>query len=70
MTKRKGGFYTHAFEVLGTDSLGRETTFIIPHTCKTYAQAVLYWKNIWGKTCKAELLRNSRPLDNNLAHAC
>lgn len=70
MTKRKGGFYTHSFEILGTDEYGRATTFIIPHSCKTYAQAIKYWAKIWGKKCKAELLRNSKPFDNRIAHAC
>lgn len=69
MTKRKGGIYCHWFEVLGLDRNGNKTVFIIPFECKTYAQAIKYWNKIWGKDCKAEILRNAKPLNTKITLA-
>lgn len=69
MTKRKRGLYCHWFEILGLDNRGNETVFIIPLTCKTYAQAIKYWNKTWGKSCKAKLLRNSKPINTKITLA-
>lgn len=69
MTKRKAGIYAQWFHVYGLNEKGRPCTFLIyPNQARNYAQAIRFWKEHWGKTCKAFTLENSEPFD--LRYAC
>ena len=67
MNKRKPGIYAQWFEVFGLNEKRQECWFLIySEQAKNYSQAVKFWKNTWGKDCKAFYLRNAEPFDNNL----
>ena len=71
MKKRKGGIYAQWFEVFGLDAKGRECWFLIYYNqAKNYTQAVRFWNETWGKTCKAFYLRNAQPFNNDYLIAC
>jgi hypothetical protein len=71
MTKRKPGIYSQAYMVMGLDSKGIETTFLIGFEhAKNYAQAVRFWKKTWGNKCKAFYLKNTEPLGDSLSKVC
>jgi hypothetical protein len=71
MSKRKSGIYAQWFEVLGLNEKGQKCSFLIYYNqAKNYAQAVRFWEITWGKKCKAFLLKNAEPYNNNLSIAC
>lgn len=71
MEKRKGGIYAQWFEVFGLNEKGQPCWFLIYyHQAKNYAQAVRFWKKVWGKQNQAIFLRNAEPMDDTLTLAC
>lgn len=71
MEKRKGGIYAQWFEVFGLNEKGKECRFLIYyHQAKNYTQAVKFWKEKWGKNCKAFYLQNAEPFNENYFAAC
>lgn len=71
MTKRKNGIYSQWYEVFGIDEKGDECWYLIfQEQANTYAKAVKYWNEKWGKNNKAIYLRNAEPYNNQLAIAC
>lgn len=71
MSKRKDGIYAQYFEVFGLNENGKKCWFIIyPDQAKNYAQAVRFWKDTWGRKCKAFYLRNAKPIGKSFSIAC
>lgn len=67
MEKRKGGIYAQWYTVLGINPQGRRVNYLIyPQQAKTYAQAVRFFNEAWGKNGHTGLvLRNSEPYSND-----
>lgn len=65
MEKRKNGIYVDRYIVEGNDFQGREINFhIYNEQANTFAKAIKFWEENWGRNHKAILIRHSKPLSN------
>lgn len=72
MEKRKPGIYAQWYNILGRNLRGQLCHYLIyPNQAKTYAQAVRFFNETWGKNGHiAYELRNSEPFEDILSLAC
>ena len=71
MQKHEPGIYGQWYVVESLDKNGCLCyCLIFPDQAKTYAQAVRFWREKWGKDHTAIELRNAKPFSKEMCLAC